>query len=83
MGKLDFLDIDAGTGRARAGLLDDSCGAPGAGAAKTGNFRPREEHSEQVPENVWRSVFDASKLAMRDAAPEPHPVSGIDLFDVA
>ncbi len=65
------LDIDVGTGSAGAGLFDNFGGAPGAGAVELGTFRPGEEYSEQSPENIWRSVFDATKLAMRDAGPEP------------
>ena len=76
-----MLAIDQGTTRTKAVLFDKKGHLCGFGISAVPRNFPQPGWVEQNPEEIWRSVLSATKMAMRNAQCSPKQIIAVGIDD--
>ena len=74
------VGVDVGTGSARAGVFDTIGKLLGSAAVPIEMWRPKLDYVEQSSEDIWRSICNAVKSALKQSEVSPDQIAGIS-FD--
>lgn len=72
-----YLGIDVGTGSARAGIFDVRGVLIGQCTQSIKMLQPQDGYAEQSSANIWRSICDATRQAIKSSGVEADQIKGI------
>lgn len=72
-----FIGVDVGTGSARAGVFDANGKLLGSAARAIAMNRPKPDFVEQDSENIWQSVCQSVRDAVKKSAVAPEKIAAI------